>query len=117
MKREFPGQDISSGKLQRVEFSGNKIEILLEHPEVYMIADEFAAVLDEANVENYLEFDMMPNPNNATRPIRVTIQWADGISPAQRAYKIENSYRTELGIACEDCGGTNGWICDCQFER
>jgi hypothetical protein len=68
--------------------NGN-IEMVLKHPDICLVASGFAAILSESNAENYVQFDMMPRADHAIKPIRVTIQWADGLSPAVKAARLE----------------------------
>ncbi|HMN30824.1 MAG TPA: hypothetical protein PKE45_21905 [Caldilineaceae bacterium] len=46
-------------------------------------------MLNAANAENYLQFDMVPRLDRRLRPIRVTVQWANGMSPAQKVAMLE----------------------------
>ncbi len=57
-------------------------------PAAAILADEMATMLEEAHAENYVEFDMMPRLDRGLRPIRVTVQWAGKLSPAQKAAQL-----------------------------
>lgn len=54
-----------------------------------ILADEMAAMLNRASADNYIEFDMAPRLDRGIRPVRVTVQWANGLSPAQKATRLE----------------------------
>lgn len=77
-------------KLIKVDVNERNMEILMSHPTVAYLADECAQILNESDAENYLSFDMMPRIDRKLPWIRVTIQWANGLSPAQKASKLEN---------------------------
>jgi hypothetical protein len=54
-------------------------------PEIAYIADQCAAMLEKADAPNYVSFDMM---TARMRPVRVTVQWADGESPAEQNARL-----------------------------
>jgi len=70
------------------------------------MADEAAAMLQANKAENYVQFDMMPRLDREVRPIRVTVQYASGESPARKAARLlaENerlrSRVADLEVAC-----------------
>jgi len=88
MKRDMP-EMLQGMSLHKLEVGSHEIEIVMSHPGVYVMADEAAAFLEASNAKNYVEFDMMPRLDRAKRPIRVTVQWASGESPAQKAARLE----------------------------
>lgn len=57
-------------------------------PTAAILADGLAQMLDEANAENYVQFDMLPRLDRGLRPIRVTVQWANGESPAEQNARL-----------------------------
>ncbi len=63
------------------------------------IANDMAAMLDATHAENYVQFDMLPRLDRGRRPIRVTVQWAWGKSPAQRVAELEARI-AELEATC-----------------
>lgn len=75
--------------LQKVEFDENGFHLIASFPGVVLLADEAAAMLNANNAENYVEFDMMPRLDRGKRPIRVTVAWANGESPAAKAARLE----------------------------
>jgi hypothetical protein len=60
-------------------------EVTFVSPAVAMIADEMAAMLDKANAKNYISFDFIPRLDRGRQPVRVTVEWAHGESPATKA--------------------------------
>jgi hypothetical protein len=88
MKHDHPELAVEPG-LKRVEIGSHEWEMVATHPGVYMMADEMAAFLEANNAKNYCEFDMMPRLDRGTHPIRVTVQWAYGESPAKKAARLE----------------------------
>lgn len=60
-------------------------QIVLAHPAIAILAEQAANILSESQAENYVQFDMRPRNKNW---IRVTVQWANGISPAAKAAKL-----------------------------
>ncbi|HLF28246.1 MAG TPA: hypothetical protein VJG32_18095 [Anaerolineae bacterium] len=57
----------------------------MSSPAITILADECARFLRAYKAENYVHFDMMPRPDHGMKPIRVTVQWANGMSPAEKA--------------------------------
>ena len=88
MKQDHPelAGDMS---LHKLEVSSKEFEIVASHPAIFLMADEAAALLDAFHATNYVEFDMMPRIDRGKNPIRVTIQWANGEGPAQKAARLE----------------------------
>ena len=54
------------------------------------LASDAAELMEAWGGKNYLEFEMMPRPDRSRRPIRVTVQWADGCSPAEKAERLQH---------------------------
>lgn len=72
--------------LKRVEVGDNGYKIVATAPAIVYLADEAASLLE--GIENYVQFDMMPRIDRGLRPVRVTVQWASGKSPAQRVSEL-----------------------------
>lgn len=77
-------------KLHRAEAGKNGWNIVMFAPGIVALADQAADLLDAENAKNYVQFDMMPRLDRSTRPIRVTVQWARGESPATKAARLED---------------------------
>ena len=75
--------------LKKAEFDESGFHVVASFPGVVVLADEAARMLDASDVENYIEFDMMPRLDRGLPPVRVTVQWANGMSPAQKAAMLE----------------------------
>ena len=82
--------------LKKAEFDENGFHLIASFPGVVVLADEAARMLDASDVENYIEFDMMPRLDRGLPPVRVTVQWANGMSPAQKVAMLEKRIK-ELG--------------------
>ena len=81
--------ELKEFKLKRLDRGEWGWELLASSPSVPILAEEAARLLDEANAENYIQFDMLTRMDRRMRPIRVTVQWAKGESPAKRAARLE----------------------------
>ena len=81
--------ELDEFSLEKAKFDENGFHVVASFPGVVVLADEAARMLDASNVENYIEFDMMPRLDRGKKPIRVTVQWANGMSPAQKAAMLE----------------------------
>ena len=60
------------------------LNIVYEFPGIAALVSEAGAFLDKYHAENYVQFDAMPRLDRGLKPIRVTIQWANGLSPAKK---------------------------------
>lgn len=60
-------------------------------PAIAYLAAEAAKMLDRANASNYTQFDLVPHIASELRAVRVTVQWANGMSPAMRADKLADA--------------------------
>jgi hypothetical protein len=65
------------------------MDMVIHAPALMGLCDEAASLLNAKNAENYLEFSLWPRWDHARKPIRVTIQWMHGKSPAQKASELE----------------------------
>jgi hypothetical protein len=74
--------------LHRAEIGEDGMFIDGTSPAIAFLAAEAAKMLDRANASNYLQFDMVPHVAADLRAVRVTVQWRNGLSPAQRADKL-----------------------------
>lgn len=58
-------------------------------PAAAEIANIMADMLNDADAENYLTFDFLPRLDRQVRPVRVTVQWANGLNPGLKAAALE----------------------------
>jgi hypothetical protein len=94
--------DLQDFKVHSLDVTGKSVELVASTHAVAMMADQAATFLNENDAENYVQFDMMPRLDRGLRPIRVTVQWANGLSPAVRAAKLAaevEEYRQRLADA------------------
>ena len=75
--------ELTELSLRRVQptADGRGWEATFITPAAALIANEMAAVLDNARAENYVTYDFLPRLDRDMRPVRVTIQWATGKNP------------------------------------
>ena len=73
----------------KAERQSSMTELVLGTPFAAYMADQLATLLNEANAENYVQFDMIPRIDRKLRPVRVTVQWANGLSPSEKAARLE----------------------------
>lgn len=76
--------------IQSIEANKKAIEIVAIAPSIVIMADEATALLEAENAKNYFQFDMMPRLDRGLRPIRVTVQWAYGESPAAQNARLRD---------------------------
>lgn len=81
--------ELKQAGLKGAEFDENGFHLIASFPGVCILADEAAEMLEANNAKNYVEFDMMPRIDRGLRPVRITVQWAIGKSPAQRVVELE----------------------------
>jgi hypothetical protein len=89
--KELGGLD-KEVKVVRERATPNGFDAVFKHPIVPLFATEIAGLLEEANTENYVEIDFgLPLDRSKGRKqfVRMTVQWADGLSPAEKASKLE----------------------------
>ena len=58
-------------------------------PMIASLADQAAAMLESANAQNYVQFDMWPRVDRGLPCVRVTVGWANGDMPAEKAARLE----------------------------
>ena len=70
--------------IHSIEMLEKSLNITYEFPGIAALVSEAGAFLDKEHAENYIQFDAMPPLDRGLKPIRVTIQWANGLSPATK---------------------------------
>lgn len=75
--------------LHKFSSDGKSLELVIATETVAILADQAATMLKENDAENFIQLDMMPRLDRMMRPVRVTVQWANGISPAEKCAKLE----------------------------
>lgn len=86
MKNE-PG-DWQRFDLQKMEVEKNGWNVVAFAPGIVALADQAAALMNAERAENFVQFDMKPRLDRGKPDIRVTVQWAHGMSPAEKAAKL-----------------------------
>ena len=90
MSREIANTpELGDFDLKKVEFDENGFHSIASFPGVVLLAESAAGMLEANNAQNYVQFDMMPRLDRGMRPVRVTVQWANGESPAVKAARLE----------------------------
>jgi hypothetical protein len=72
---------------KKVELSPDELKVVVEAPALFVIAEQGAELLNKANAANYVEYTMYAA--NVGRWLRMTVQWAHGLSPAEKARELE----------------------------
>lgn len=84
IKQAIKSGEMSDVELKRFKIDGKDMEILMAHPGVLSMVEQASKFLKAHNAENYVEFDLIPRLASDLRAIRVTVQWAGGLSPAAK---------------------------------
>ena len=72
-----------------ISINKSGMETTIVSPAIAVMADEAASMLDASNAKNYIQFDMLPRVDRGLRPIRVTVQFANGEAPAEKSARLE----------------------------
>jgi len=99
--------ELKQFELHKAEINKHGIEIIVHAPAIAILADQAADLLEANNAKNYVQFDMLPRPDRGLHPVRVTVQWANGMSPAEKAAQLTDALRQLIPIA-EDSRQTHG---------
>jgi hypothetical protein len=75
--------------VHRLDLDQGQLNAVMEHPAVAYLAEEAIDLLKAVGAENYFEMDLMPRIDRGMQQIRVTIQWANKLSPVQKNIKLE----------------------------
>lgn len=102
-------------QLKRVSGDATGVKLVYEAPLVLELADQAAAILKSIGADTYLQFDMMPRADRACNPIRITVQWAHGVSPAVKAAQLEQEnarlraalYNKDHGLSIDEGTAVN----------
>lgn len=71
------------------EVNAGEMSLMAHAPAIAVLADQAASFLDANNAKNYVQFDMMPRIDHGQRAIRVTVAWANGEMPAEKAARLD----------------------------
>jgi hypothetical protein len=84
-----------------IDEDGNyTINAFVEHPSVAILAEDACAILEDAGGANYLEISLMPRIDKGRRPIVLTLRWWSGMTPAEKAGKLETAL-SDLTAVCQ----------------
>lgn len=86
-------------ELTRVDRASFKITAA--HQAFAYLASDAVTLLQEHDAENFVQFDMMGRVDLTRRPIRVTVQWADRLSPIEKIALLEKQL-VELKVILAD---------------
>ena len=75
---------------KRMEIGPDGMVAEFVSPASAVLADQCSVMLTKANAKNYVQFDMYPSVAHGIDPVRVTVQWARGESPAQQNERLRN---------------------------
>lgn len=82
--------ELREAGFKRAEFDESGFHLIASFPGISTLADQTASMLEANNALNYVQFDMLPRADRHLPPVRVTVQWATGKSPAQRVMELED---------------------------
>lgn len=86
--------ELSKFEFKKAEFTPDGFTTTGISPMAAIIANEAAQMLNRVGAENFITFDMMPRLDRGLRPVRMTVQWADRLSPAAKAEKLTQELQT-----------------------
>jgi hypothetical protein len=86
-----------------MEFTADGMTATGTSPAIAYLAAEASAMLERGNAKNYIQFDMLARAG--TPPVRVTVQWAHGVSPAQKAFELEEALKDMVQQHCLEPDG------------
>lgn len=75
--------DFEEVKLLRSEIKPGDWRFDMQHSIVGPMCEAFADLLDSASAKNHLQFDLFPKVSSTRKPVRITVQWAGGLSPSR----------------------------------
>ena len=90
--------ELQKAGFKRAEFDETGFHLVASFPGVWILADQAAAMLRANDAENYVQFDMLPRADRHLEPIRITVQWAKGKSPAQRVLELESAWTIAVNL-------------------
>lgn len=68
------------------EIEDGRMKVIAQHPLILDLADDASHLLDESGGENYVQFELI---GTCLRPVLVTVQWADGLSPGEKNERLQ----------------------------
>jgi hypothetical protein len=86
--------------IKSIDVDDEATNLVLSHPVIAIVADEAAQLLHDCNAPNYVQFDMLPRVDRHLDPIRVTVQWAHGLSPSEEVKQLQEEL--DLLKECHD---------------
>jgi len=75
--------------LKSIEFKDETLKMVMTAPALMVLAQEAAHLLALFDAKNHLEFKMITTDPLPPRLMRITLQWDDGESPAEKAVRLE----------------------------
>lgn len=87
VKRTLPlVGDFDLTKIEKtVADTGRGWQLSVEMPATVIKVNDVAAVLKQKDFCNHVEFFMLLKSGHSVRPVRVSVQWAQGLGPAGKA--------------------------------
>lgn len=78
-------------KFHKASMDASGFNVTLIAPDLLLLIEQAAGLLNQQNAENYVQFDMIPRLSRQPypRPVRVTVQWMNGLSPAEKNARLE----------------------------
>ena len=80
--------DESLAEFRALKQEPNETSIEVIAPGVAILAEQCADLLKAYDADNYLEFQLLPRVDRKLRPVLVTVRWAGGMTPSEKAAKL-----------------------------
>ena len=81
--------ELARFNVHAITVKNHALTISAEAPLLAMLGQEAGKLLDMYDAKNYVQFDMISWTAARGRAVRVTVQWANGESPAVKAARLE----------------------------
>ena len=81
--------ELTRFNVHAIAVKDHALTISAETPLLAMLGQEACKLLDLYDAQNYVQFDMISWTAARGRAVRVTVQWANGESPAVKAARLE----------------------------
>jgi hypothetical protein len=79
----------SYSRFKQAEITPNGFSLVVDAPGIVELAQQAAALLDANDAENYVQFAMLPHLASEVKPVSITVAWANGELPAEKADRLK----------------------------
>ena len=89
IKKNYPEMVNGPIDIESLEIVGDKMEFVANMNTIGRIAEKAAQLLLAHGAKNYIEIDLVPRMDRQIPPVRLTVRWAKGLSPARKAMLLQ----------------------------